>query len=1082
MFGYSQYKNDYKEIPMKCHLSALYLIFFFLAIGQFPILAQVPFIKSLSKTSAKAQETLSIQGVNFGTNKTNIKVMFGGVSSVPQTISDQLIEANVPFGATYEDISVINTSTGLMGYSKNPFLQSYGGTNPFNISQLSAQFDFDSESDLYDLTIADFDGDGKQDIATANKNSPNISVFLNTSTPGTVSFTKTLLSPGVQTLHVTSGDLNGDGKPEILVGENNGSRVFIFKNSSTVGSLSFALQSITVVGGKVSQIKILDLDLNGHPELVVSDQSASRVFVIANQSTLATIQFAAATGITLPSTVVMDGVALGDLDGDGLPEVAVGEFQGKKVFVLKNKSVPGTLNLVNSLELPAANGVVNMCIGDLDGDTKPEIAATQLLGSGVVIFQNQSTTSGLQFSALPIIDTNLQPWGIDFGDLDGDGKTDIVVASITQKMVTLLNNQSTPGNLSFSTKQTIPTTYANRHVRVSDVDGDGRPDLNFTSIDFLGVPASKVSVILNKNCVIPTLTPNGPLTVCSGLTPHQLLTASSNPGATYEWFKDAVSLGAPSSASTLDVNVNGSGTYTVKLVNGTCSNTSAGVSVTVITNSASPVTPPPVPPVCLGGVLTLTIPASAGATDYVWTGPGSYSANGTTVTRPNFKDVDAGVYDVDVMVGTCVTQRQSVVVDVVNVPNAEVIFSGSAVICQGQTKLFSIFPTVTGYSYQWAEQTTGDIAGATSSTYTATVTGDYFVKLKSTINSACAPIPSASKKIKIAAIPFVDFTSPTSACVGQSVTFTDQTIMDSDTVGLHVKYLWDFGDATTSTGPNPTHTYTTAQTFSVNHTVSYINNSCPASKAKSLPVKNPPALAITNPENVFSVCPSDSLLLAAPTGFDTYLWSTGDKTSSIYVKQAGNYSVDVTSGVCKLTDDQAVGQFAAPTVTASADPTSIKVGTTSQLSASGLTSYLWKPNKSGLSDSLIANPVASPVVSTTYAVSGKDANGCTGNATVDILVIQNSTLDSVHPTNFFSPNGDSVNDFWQVENAPSFSQCGVTIYDEKGMRVFQAKPYLNDWNGISSGGKVLPAGVYYYVMKCDDSGSNYLAGSINIVR
>jgi len=1070
---------------MRCSLLVLYL-FFILLLGRFPLLAQVPFVKSLSKTSARAQETLTIQGVNFGTNAGNIKVMFGGASVVPQTISDQLIEVNVPFGATYEDINIINTSTGLMGYSQSPFLQSYGGTNPFNISQISAQLDFNSESDLYDLTVADFDGDGKQDIATANKNAPNISVFLNTSTPGNVSFAKTVLTPGAQTLHVTSGDLNGDGKPEILVGENNGSRVFIFKNNSTVGSLSFALQTLTVIGAKVSQIKISDLDLNGRPDLIVSDQSASRIFIAANQSTIASINFPVVTAVALTGTAAVDGISIGDLDGDGLTDIAICEFLGPNIFILKNQSLPGTISVVNALKLSNATTISNLRIGDLDGDSKPDLSATALLASSVLIFGNQSTSSAIQFAAPAIISANQKPWGIDFGDMDGDGKTDIAVASITDKSVTVLNNQSTAGNFVFQTL-TVPTTYINRHLRICDVDNDGRPDLNFTSIDdnILGIPASKVSVILNKNCVIPTLTPSGPLTVCSGLSPHQLLTASSNSGGTYEWFKDAVSLGAPSAASTLDVNANGSGSYTVKLVNGSCSNTSSAVSVNIIVAAPlGPATPSPVTPVCLGGTLTLSV-NNVGATDYVWTGPDSFVAHGITVTRPGFQDIDAGEYTVEIVVGTspaCVTQRASVVVDVVNVPDASVIFSGSNVICQGQTKLYSIFPTVTGYSYQWAEQTSGDIAGATSSTYTATASGTYFVKLKSTINSSCASIPSAAKKVQIAAIPFVDFTSPTSACVGQAVTFTDQTILDSDTVGLHVKYLWNFGDAATSTTPSPSHTYATAQTFNVNLTVSYINNSCPASKAKSLLVKAAPALAITNPASIYSVCPSDSLLLQVLGSFDSYLWSTGDKTSSIYVKQAGNFSVDVTSGACKLTDTQVVGQFSAPTVTASADPASIKVGTPSQLSATGLITYLWRPNKSGLSDSLIVNPVASPVVSTTYTVSGKDINGCTGKATVDLLVIQNNALDSMKPTNFFSPNGDTINDFWQVENAPSFSQCGVTIYDEKGIKVFQAKPYLNDWNGISSGGKALPAGVYYYVMKCDDSGNNYLAGSINIVR
>jgi gliding motility-associated-like protein len=1071
---------------MKCRLPGLIFFVFLLMAGQSVLLAQVPFIKSVSKVSARAQEPISIKGINFGTNAGNINVVFGGVSATPQTISDQLIEVTVPFGTGHEEIQVINTSLGLMGYSKDPFLQSYGGTNPFSISQLSAQFDFASESGLYDLATADFDGDGKMDVATANNNSTNISVFLNTSSPGTISFTKSLLTPGVNTLHASSADLNGDGKPEILVTELNGSRIFIFKNNSTTGSISFAApQSLTMPGSKVSQVVVRDMDFNGKPDLVVTDQAASRVFVVANQSTLANIQFGVPIGFLLGGTSVTDGLAVGDLDGDALPEIGVCEFLSPtgKIFILKNLSIPGTMSFGSPNVIMTSTTIAGLHFGDLDADGKPELAASALLASSVLIFGNQCTPSTIQFASPVQISANQKPWGIDFGDLDGDGKADLAVASITQKAITILNNQSTAGNFVFQTL-TIPTTYINRGIKINDIDNDGRPDLNFTSIDDnnLGIPASKVSVILNKNCVIPALSPNGPLTVCSGLSPHQLITASSNPGATYEWFKDAVSLGAPSATSTVDVNANGSGSYTVRLVNGSCSNTSSAVSVSItVAAPLGAATPAPVTPVCLGGTLTLSV-NNVGASDYVWTGPGSFNAHGVSVTRGSFQDADAGKYTVEVMVGTCVTQRATVVVDVVDVPNAEVIFSGSDVICQGQTKVYSIFPTVTGYSYQWAEQASGDIAGATSGTYAATASGTYFVKLMSAANPSCAPIQAASKKVRIAAIPFVDFVSPATACVGQPTTFTDQSILDSDTVGLHVRYSWNFGDATTGSGPSPSHTFAAAQTFTVNLTVSYINNSCPASKAKSVVAQNPPTLAITNPSNISSVCASDSLLLQVLGSFDTYLWSTGDKTSSIYVKQAGSYSVDVTAGACKLSASQTVGQFNAPSVTASADPASIKVGSTSQLTATGLANYLWRPNKSGLSDSLIANPVATPVATTTYTVSGKDANGCTGKTTVQLVVIQNSTLDSIHPSDFFSPNGDNINDFWQVENAPSFSQCGVTIYDERGLKVFQAKPYLNDWNGISSGGKVLPAGVYYYVMKCDDSGNNYLAGSINIVR
>jgi len=1071
---------------MKCRLVHFGLIVFILTFLPLSLLAQVPFIKSLSKTSGPAQGKLTIQGINFGTNASNIKVVFGGVASVPETISDQLIEVSVPYGAVYEDVDVINTSTGLMGYSSDPFLQSYGGTNPFNATQVSAEIDFNSESGLYDMATADFDGDGKMDVATANNNSTSISVFLNTGSPGSISFTKLLLSPGVNTLHAAYGDLNGDGKPEILVTEFNGSRVFVFKNNSTVGTLSFASpQTLTMPGSKVSQVVVRDMDFNGKPDLVVTDQGASRVFVVANQSTLATIQFGVPIGIALNGTSVTDGLVVGDLNGDARPEIAVSEFLSPtgKIFILQNLSIPGTLSFTPPTVLTTSTTISNLHIGDLDGDAKPELAASGLLTSSVLIFGNQCTASTIQFAAPVQMTASQKPWGIEFGDMDGDGKTDIAVASVTQKAIVVLSNQSTVGNFVFQTL-TIPTTYINRHLKISDVDNDGRPDLNFTSVDDnnAGIMASKISVILNKNCVIPTLAPNGPLTICSSLSPHQLLTASANPGATYEWFLNSVSLGAPSATPTQDVNASGSGSYTVKLVNGSCSNSSAAVSVTVVSTAPlGAVTPTPVTPVCVGGTLTLAV-NNVGASDYVWTGPDNFSAHGVSVTRTGFQDIDAGKYTVEVMVGSCVTQRATVVADVVDVPNAQAIFSGSDVICQGQTKQYSVFPAVTGYTYQWAEQTSGDIAGATGATYTATASGSYYVKLSSTANTTCAAIASTAKLVRIASIPFVNFSSPTSACVGQAVTFTDQSTVDSDTVGLHVRYAWNFGDGSTANIPSPSHTFATAQTYTVTLTVAYINQSCPASKAASLAVTAAPTLAITSPSNLFSFCSADSLMLQVLGSFDSYVWNTGNKTSSIYAKKAGTYSVVVTSGACTLNASQAVSQFSAPTVTATADPASIKVGASSKLSATGLVNYLWRPAKAHLSDSLSANVVASPIQNTTYTVSGKDANGCPGQATVVVVVLQDNALDSMHPTNFFSPNGDTINDFWQVENAPGFSQCGVTIYDERGFKVYQAKPYLNDWNGISSGGKVLPAGVYYYVMKCDDSGNNYLAGSINIVR
>lgn len=1041
--------------------------------------AQVPFVKSVSKASAGSQETISIQGINFGTNASNIKVAFGGTNATPVTISDQLIEVKVPSASTFDNISVINTSTGLAGYTKAPFFLSYGGTSPFSAVQLSAQSDFFAESGLYDLTVADFDGDGKADVATSNDNSTNISVFQNMSTPGSVLFTKTAWAPGAGTLHVASGDLNGDGKPEIVVTEKNGSRVFIFKNNSTPGTISFTPQNFAISGSKVSQVRIADLDLNGKPDLVVTDQSGGRAFIVSNQSTLASIQFAPATAITTKGTST-DGIAVEDMDGDNFPEIVVCEFLTPTgvISMFKNLSAPGNISFDASLDTQVSTTVSNLKIGDLDGDGKPDLVATGLLVSSIMVFSNQTTPAGLKLGNPVLFDCNDKPWGIDFGDMDGDGKLDIVVSSVTLKNVTVLNNQST-NNFNF-TKQSIPVTFINRHPRVGDIDKDGRPDLIFTSIDDqnLGVPASKISVILNLNCVVPKLTPTGPLTVCSG-TPERI-TASDNLGATYQWIKDGSTFGSPVTSPFLDVTT--TGTYAVTLNNSSCSKTSSTVQVNVVAGSSLPAaTPNSVPPVCIGGTLALSLATDVGGSDYVWSGPSGFSAHGLSVNRTNFQSVQAGKYSVDVMVGTCVQQTVSVVVDVVDVPGVTVDYSGSDIICAGQTKLYTVFPQPANFTYQWSSLAGGDVAGATSSTFTATTSGKYFVKLKSTLNASCAAIQSPDKKIRIAQNPIVDFSAPSSACVSQTVNFLDQSTVDIDPEDTEVDYTWDFGDSATGLTKDGSHDFASAQTFNVKHSVSYRNKSCLASKTIAFLVQSAPSVAITTPSSAFGFCPGDSLQLQVPGNFTSYSWSTGSAAPSIYVKQEGNISVDVTTVSCKVTATKSITQFTAPLVNASVFRSPIKAGDTTRLLATGLTTFLWKPNNNILSDSLIANPIASPKTTTTFTVSGKDVNGCVGSASVDLVIVPEKALNGLKASQFFSPNADGINDVWLVDNAPNLNQCGVAIYDEHGFKVFEAKPYLNNWDGTSTQGKALPAGVYYYIFRCDDS-SGYSGGSINIIR
>jgi gliding motility-associated-like protein len=143
--------------------------------------------------------------------------------------------------------------------------------------------------------------------------------------------------------------------------------------------------------------------------------------------------------------------------------------------------------------------------------------------------------------------------------------------------------------------------------------------------------------------------------------------------------------------------------------------------------------------------------------------------------------------------------------------------------------------------------------------------------------------------------------------------------------------------------------------------------------------------------------------------------------------------------------------------------------------------YVWAPAET-LSSSTIADPVASPLTTTTYTVTGTDVNGCRGEAIIELVVREGSVYSKIKPSKFFSPdNGDEVGKTWLVERIEDFPGCQVSIYDMKGIKVFEAKPYSNDWDGTFKG-KQLPDGVYYYSIKCEGEQKTPKTGSITILR
>ena len=1051
--------------------------------------AQKPEVKSVDKLVGHMEEIVTIKGAFFGTDATKIAVTFGASKADVVSITDQILEVKVPFGTTYNNIAVTNLTSGLTGYTQQQFLLNYNGTPGFELSNLQGQLNFPAgapaSEGLYDLCMCDFDGDKKVDVATANDNFKFINIYPNGSTIGAVSFpSKTAVNIASLSLHIKCGDLNGDGKPDLIATESGSTdKVFILKNGSTgPGNFSFTPPvPVTLAGKRPKRIEIADMNADGKPEVIVTSQGVNTVTVMINQSSLAAISFAPAppVDVSIPGAASTEGLAVEDLNGDGLPEIVTSQFQtNSNVYVIENKSSPGSFLAGDIKTLTVGTPIKNIRIGDLDGDGKQDIAFTQLVSSSIGIFLNQSS-GALAFGGLKNFATDPTPWGIDFGDLDGDGKIDIGLASLTKKSLTILNNKSTAGNLAFD-KFIQPTTYINRHIAIFDVDTDGKPDLVFTSIDDnnLNIPASKVSVFRNKACMAPIITPEGPLNVCAGLPLE--LTATKGGGVIYEWTNTTT---ATVTTGTNVFSPTVSGDYIVKATSesNTCNEISNTVKVSISPGTAGDPLPTDDGPVCLGQTLNLKISNDLGAGfTYEWSGPDNYTGSGINPAPvTNFRLINAGRYFVDVKAASgCIARRESTVVEAIDLPDFRVGFTGSDVICSGDLKQLNIVPNSPGFAYQWYEKTSGIITGAVSPAHTIGASGEYYYTAIST-NPSCPTVTSSSSRIAVVTIPVPAFSMPSSACKGQEVSFTNQSTADSQATP---SYMWNFGDGGISTDKDPKHIYTTAGPKTVKLTISYSGNACPSTITKTpLTITDAPPAVITTDLAKFEICPEETLVLLVSGTFSSYKWSNGETTPTISINEDGDYGVTVVApNGCELKANTTITQLPNSEISITATPDIIDEGQSTQLEATGLETFSWSPAET-LSDASKPNPVGIPLTSTTYTVTGKDANNCKGSATIDVKVRGEAIVKKLKPENFFSPNEDVFSPYWKVEKIDEYPQCAVTIYDDKGVKVFDAKPYMNDWDG-SFNGRRLPDGVYYYIIRCEGEESAPRSGSITLLR
>ena len=501
------------DLRVHAYFVKLICLFLFCFFGISTNLLAQPTITSFSPTSAKPGDVVTITGTNFNTTTTNNIVFFGATQATVTAATATSLTVTVPTGATFDYITELNTISGLACASNSKFTPVFSpnkssiGTNDF-----STKVDFTTGTLPFSVAIGDLDGDGKPDLAVANRFSNTVSIYRNTSSNGSISSSsfaaKVDFTTGSFPNSVAIGDIDGDGKPDLVVANSLSNAVSVFRNMSSSGSItssSFSAKVDFTTGTLPFSVAIGDIDGDGKPDLAVANVNSNNVSAFRNTSSSGSISFAAKVDFYTGPGSTPYSVAIGDIDGDGKLDLAVANYANSTVSIFPNESSSGNIisNFGSRVDFTTGLSPVSVAIGDLDGDGKLDLAVANADDNTVSLLRNTSSGSISSGSFAAKVDFAIGsgsiPFSVSIGDINGDGKPDLAVANNGTNTVSVFRNMSSSGSIgsgSFAAKVDFATGSAPISVAIGDLDGDGKPDL-------VAANNSSNSVSVLRNTYIP---------------------------------------------------------------------------------------------------------------------------------------------------------------------------------------------------------------------------------------------------------------------------------------------------------------------------------------------------------------------------------------------------------------------------------------------------------------------------------------------------------------------------------------------------------------------------------------------------
>ncbi len=354
----------------------------------------------------------------------------------------------------------------------------------------SAAVPYGAGVDPYGIAAADFNGDGKADLATANYSSNTVSILLGNGN-GTFGAAANFAAGGGPVALIAPGDLTGDGKLDIVFAS-------WYTNSITIlpgnGLGGFGSGTSFGVGATPRALAAADLNGDGKLDVVVANSGAGTISVLLGNGT-----GGFSSNTTYAAGATPCSVVIGDFNGDGKPDIVSANADAVNLTFFAGTGT-GTFAAAVPIGLPGKPSAV--AAADLNGDGKLDLAVTCanisfvtiLLGNG-----NGTFGSPVNFS------TGAFPLALVIRDFTNDGKLDVASVNANANNVSVFAGDGLGG---FGNATNFAAGSNPRFLCSADFNGDGTSDI--ATANFNG---NNISVLLNA-CPIN----HAPYAICKNVT------------------------------------------------------------------------------------------------------------------------------------------------------------------------------------------------------------------------------------------------------------------------------------------------------------------------------------------------------------------------------------------------------------------------------------------------------------------------------------------------------------------------------------------------------------------------------------